>query len=155
KALSDRPRRAQRDIDHFGRHPVKLEGAEAALVRASVGPILDHLPMSTRHPVLADEQRFAGKDTDAPVEFGRQEFLREHKVGPREQRLDDALELGKVADLMHAARERAVWNLDDQRKPKLVRRPREIAAFRQDHGWWNRHLIETQKLDQEYLIGAS
>ena len=108
KTVADRPRRADRDVDHLGRRLVQTEGAETALVRGAVGPVFHHLPMAARHAVLADEQRLAGKHADAPVEIGRQEFLRQDQIGLLEQLIRDLLELGRGFDLVHAARERAV-----------------------------------------------
>src|SRR5262249_60450078 len=71
KAVAVRPRRAHRDVDEFGRRLVELEGAKAALVRGAVGAVLDDLPMTARHSVLAHEQRLARQHAHAPVELGR------------------------------------------------------------------------------------
>src|SRR5205809_4510005 len=66
EAVADRPRRAHGDVDQLGRRLVELEGAKAALVRRTVGAMLDDLPMPARHTILAHEQRLAGEHADAP-----------------------------------------------------------------------------------------
>ena len=81
EAVADRPRGADRDIDHLARRLVEIEGAEAAFARRAVGPVFHDLPVAARHAVLAHEQRLAGEHADAPVEIGRQEFLRQQQVG--------------------------------------------------------------------------
>src|SRR5262249_20136043 len=59
ETVADRARGAHRDVDDLGRRLVDLEGAEAALVRRSVGTVFHDLPMAACHAVLADEQRLA------------------------------------------------------------------------------------------------
>src|SRR5262245_33898215 len=74
EAVADRLGGAHRDVDHPGRRLVEVEGAEAALARGSVRPVLDHLPVAARHAVLAHEQWLASEHADPPVEIGGQEF---------------------------------------------------------------------------------
>src|SRR5580704_1091501 len=108
KTVADRPRRAHRDIHHLGRRLGEIEGAEAALMGRAVRSVFHHLPMAARHTVLADEQWLAGQHPDPPIEIGRQEFLRQEKVGLFEQLLADALERCRRFDLVYAAGKRAV-----------------------------------------------
>ena len=141
EALPDRLGGAHRDVDHLARRLVEIEGLGAALAQRAVGPVLDDLPVAARHAVLADEQRLAGEHADPPVELGRQEFLRQQQVGFLEQFVGDALEFLRGADLVHAARERAVGNLDHQRQAQFVHRPRQVAGVGQHHGRRRRHLV--------------
>src|SRR4029077_16352148 len=108
EALADRPRRPHGDVDQLGWRLIELEGAKAALVRGTVGSVLDDLPVAARHAVLAHEQRLAGQDTHPPVELGRQEFLRQQEIGFLEQLIGDAAKFLRRVHLVHAARERAV-----------------------------------------------
>ena len=59
KSLADGPCRTHGDIDHLGRGLIEIEGSESALAGRAVGPVLDDLPMSSRHPILANEERLA------------------------------------------------------------------------------------------------
>ena len=110
------------------RRLVEVEGAKAALARGAVGAVLDDLPVAARHAVLADEQRLAREHADAPVELGRQEFLRQQQVGLLEQLVGDAAELLRRVHLVHAARERAVGDLHHQRQAQFVHRLRQVAG---------------------------
>src|SRR5207302_3971070 len=101
----DRPGGARREVDELARRLIDLEGAEAAFARGPVGAVLDDLPVTARHAVLAYEQRFPGEHADAPVELGRQEFLRQQEIGLLKQLVGDALELIERMHLVHAARE--------------------------------------------------
>src|SRR5207244_172522 len=69
EAIPDRARGTHRNVDEVARRLVGLEGPKATLARGSVRAMLDDLPVSARHAILADEQRLACKDTDAPVEL--------------------------------------------------------------------------------------
>src|SRR5215207_10821983 len=67
--LPDRARGAHCDVNQFGGRLVDFEGLEASFARGAVGAVLDDLPVSARHAVLADEQRLAGQYADPPVEL--------------------------------------------------------------------------------------
>src|SRR5207253_7797706 len=92
KAVPDRPCRPNRYIDQLRRSLIEVEGANAALARGAVGPVLDDLPVAARHPILAHEQRLAAQYADTPIELRRQEFLRQQQVRLFEQLVGNAAE---------------------------------------------------------------
>src|SRR5712692_10537106 len=77
KTFPDRPRRPHRNVDQVRRGLIELKGAKAALARGAVRAVLDDLPMPARHAILTHEQWLTPQHADAPIELGRQEFLRQ------------------------------------------------------------------------------
>ena len=153
--VADRARRRERRVEHVRRRVGEREGAEAALLGA-VRPVFDDLPMAARHLILADEQRLAVEHADAPVEIGRHEFLREQEIGVLEQPLGQVLQLREILDLMHAARERAVGNLDHHRPAQrglgLACRSSSSASITVGG---DRHAVRLHQLVQIDLVGAA
>ena len=137
------------------RRLIQTKGAETALARRAVGPVLHHLPVPACHAVLAHEQRLAGEHADPPVELGRQKLLRQHEVGLLEQFARDAGKLGGGLDFVHAARKRTVGDFHHHRQSQLVDGFGEIGVFREDDGRRRRHLMLLQQLHQKDFVGAA
>src|SRR5258706_890945 len=125
ESVADRSGRSYGEVDYVRRRLIEIEGAVAAFARRTVGTVLEDLPMSARHAILAYEQRLARQYADPPIVLRRQKLLRQDEVGFLEQFVGYALELVDRRDLVDAARERTVGDFDHQRQAELVPRPRE------------------------------
>src|SRR5438105_3744796 len=63
--FADRLCSTHRNVDDLSRRLVEAESTESALARGAVRTMLDDLPVTARHSVLADKQRLAAEHTDS------------------------------------------------------------------------------------------
>ncbi len=155
ESVADRSGRSYGEVDYVRRRLIEIEGAVAAFARRTVGTVLEDLPMSARHAILAYEQRLARQYADPPIVLRRQKLLRQNEIGFLEQLVGYALELVDRGDLVDAARERTVRDLDHQRQAELVHGPRQIGMVGQHDGRRRRHLVGSHELHQEHLVHAA
>ena len=155
EAVADELRGAQADVDHRRRRLAERGRVEAALVALAVGAVADDLPMVLGHHVLADEQRLAAEHADAPVERGRHEGLGEQHVGVLEPFLGQRRQLLLVGDLLDAAREGRIGDLQHHREAERVGGADEIVHAADDHRRRHREAVAGQQLVQVDLVGAA
>ncbi len=112
--------------------------------------------MAARHIVFAGVERFAVKDTDAPVEVGLHEFLPDDEVGFLEQFIQLFAELRLVIRLGHAVRKGAVGLLEHAGKgDPLAGRAGFEGFLLQNHGARRGHFGLSQTLRQINLVGTA
>src|SRR5262249_35238385 len=134
---------------------IQRDSGEAAFELALTVSIFDHLPVAARHPVLASEDRFPAQHTDPPVEGRRHEFLGNEEIGMFEHLLDLGPKRRLVVELEYSAAERAVGDLEHDRKPKRMRELAGLLLALHDHRLGRRHARSPKALSEVDFVGAA
>src|SRR5262245_23681491 len=75
EAAADATGCPHRRLDDMGRRFLQRKRLDAALVGFTGSLVIDDLPMLLGHQVVDGKERLTAKYADAPVIFGRDEFL--------------------------------------------------------------------------------